>query len=111
MPAEPDTIKRVMHIRFRSPVSDPMPSLQVMMQAMQPFLATLGETKMRLFRNADDPARFVQTIEYQADRGFEANRQKFASDPAWQMGLQMWRTLFPAGMEFEIYEEVLENAA
>jgi hypothetical protein len=69
----------------------------------------LNDAKVRLLRNADDPAQFVQVIEYRADPALEINRQKLASDPTLRVYLQTWRSLFPGGVEIDIFEDVTEG--
>jgi hypothetical protein len=101
-----NSINRILQIRFRLPTPDATKSLSMMVQAAGQFLGTLGDAKIRLLRNADDPAQFIQLIEYQADPSFEVNRQKLASDPMLRAYVQTWRTFFPGGVELDIYEDV-----
>jgi hypothetical protein len=65
-----------------------------------------GEAKVRLLQNVDDPSRFLQEIEYLAPESMEMNRQQIASDPRVQAYLQAWRTMFPGGIEIDVYKEV-----
>jgi hypothetical protein len=50
---------------------------------------------MRLLQNVDDPARFIQEIEYDTHEVVELNRQRVASDPQVQAYLRTWRSFFP----------------
>jgi hypothetical protein len=62
--------------------------------------------KIRLLRNVDDRAQFVQVIEYRAEASFEQGRQKLASDPMTQNIVQSWRALFPGAVELDVFEDV-----
>ena len=61
---------------------------------------------MRLLQNVDDPARFVQEIEYDTHEVVELNRQRVASDPQVQAYLRTWRSFFPGSVEIDVYQEV-----
>jgi hypothetical protein len=80
-----------------------------MMKTSAPFFELLGWTKVRLLQNVDDPARFMQVIEYETDEAIEMNRQRIASDPRMQAYLQAWRSMLPGGIEFDVYQEVADN--
>jgi len=62
---------------------------------------------MRLLQNVDDPARFVQEIEYDTHEVVELNRQRVASDPQVQAYLRTWRSLFPGSVEIDVYQEAV----
>jgi hypothetical protein len=62
--------------------------------------------RITLLQNADDPGRFVQTIEYDTPAALEVNRQQIASDPRVQAYLQGMRMLVPGGVEVEVYRDV-----
>ena len=62
--------------------------------------------RTRLLQNVDDPARFVQEIEYELPEVVEFNRQRVASDPRVQAYLQTWRSMLPGGIEIDVYQEI-----
>ena len=62
--------------------------------------------EVRLLQNVDDPAKFIQEIEYEAHEDWEFNRQKLASDLRMQTYLQAWRTMLPGAPEIDVYQEV-----
>jgi hypothetical protein len=97
-------VTRILHVKFRAPTADTT-QLLPMMQAALPMLEAMG-TRVRLLRNADDPAQFVQIVEYQMDPTLEASRQKVASDPMIRNYVQVWRTVFPGPVEMDVYEDV-----
>ena len=74
----PSSVTRFLHVKFRAPTADTTQLLPVM-QAALPMLEALG-ARVRLLRNADDHAQFVQIIQYDMDPAIEASRQKVASD-------------------------------
>ena len=69
----------------------------------------LGDVRIRLLRNVDDSAQFLQVIEYQTDQALELNRHKLASDPMMHNYMQAWRALFPGAIELDVYEDVTES--
>jgi hypothetical protein len=105
--AEPTSVTRFLHVKFRAPAADTAQLLPLMKAAL-PMLAALG-ARVRLMRNADDPSQFVQIIEYQMDPGLEASRQKVASDPMIRNYTQAWRAVFPGPMELDVYEDVTDG--
>jgi hypothetical protein len=77
-----------------------------MMRATAPFFQMFGNAHFRLLRNADDPAKFVQVIEYETPETFELNRQSIAGDMRFQAYLQGWRVMLPGALEIDVYQEV-----
>ena len=97
-------LRRTLHFKFTMPNAD---SAQIaMIKAMAPFYKMFGETRIRLLQNVDDPAKFIQEIEYEAPEGLEINRQQIASDVRMQTYLQAWRSMLPGGVEVDVYKEV-----
>jgi len=105
MPDDPSTVRRTLHVRFTLPGGDPQ-QLFAMMQAVAPFWQAFGGMQMKLLHNADDPARFVQVIEYETHAALEANRQQVAGDSRVQAYLAAVRTLVPGAVEIDVYREV-----
>ena len=52
------------------------------------------------------PSRFLQEIEYDAPESMEMNRQQLASDPRVQTYLMAWRSMFPGGVEIEVFKVI-----
>jgi hypothetical protein len=109
MANEHPKIRRTLHIRFRLPTPDATQSVAMMVKASAPFLMALNNAAVRLLRNADDPSQFIQVIEYDADPALEINRQRLASDATLRMYQQTWRSLFPGGVEIDVFEDVTES--
>jgi hypothetical protein len=98
-------VRRVLQLRFTMPTGDST-QLVAMIKAATPFYQMFGKAEVRLLQNVDDPAKFVQEIEYEADQGWELNRQRVASDARMQSYLQTWRTMFPGALEIDVFQEV-----
>jgi hypothetical protein len=98
-------VRRTLQMRFTLPTSD-SGQLVAMIKAATPFYQMFGNAQVRLLQNVDDPAKFIQLIEYEADEGWELNRQRVASDVRMQAYLQTWRTMFPGALEMDVYQEV-----
>jgi hypothetical protein len=95
---------RTLHLKFTLPGADSDHLLSVM-RATAPFFQMFGNAKFRLLRNADDPTKFIQVIEYETPESFELNRQSIASDARLQAYLQGWRAMLPGALEVDVYQE------
>ena len=102
---EQPTVRRTLQLRFTMPATDTT-QFVAMIKAATPFYQMLGNAQVRLLQNVDDPARFVQEIEYEANEDWELNRQRLASDARMQTFLQTWRTMFPGALEMDVFQEV-----
>ena len=74
--------------------------------AALPYLDDAYTLARYLLRNADDPTKFIQVIEYETPESFELNRQSLASDARFQAYLQMWRAMLPGALEVDVYQEI-----
>ncbi len=99
------TVRRTLHLRFTLPGAD-SDQLSALMRASAPFYQMFGNAQFRLLRNADDPTKFIQVIEYETPESFELNRQSLASDVRMQTYLQAWRAMLPGALEIDVYQEV-----
>ena len=108
--AEKKTVSRILVMKIRLPASEAMKPLSMLIKSTKPFIAGMGDPPMRLLRNVDNPTEIIQIVEYEAERAFELNRQRIASDPLVRNFMQAWRTLFPLGIELDVYEDVTEGA-
>jgi hypothetical protein len=98
-------VRRTLHMRFTLPNAD-SGQFAAMIKAATPFYQMFGKAQVRLLQNVDDPAKFIQEIEYEADEGWELNRQRIAGDARMQTFLMTWRTMFPGALEMDVYQEV-----
>ncbi len=98
-------VRRTLQLRFTLPTAD-SGQLAAMIKAATPFYQMFGNAEVRLLQNVDDPARFVQQIEYEANEEWELSRQRIASDARMQAYLQTWRAMFPGALEIDVYQEV-----
>ena len=106
--AKDEKVRRILQLRMRSPTPDTAQLLSFVKAAI-PFYQAFGNTRVRLLRNVDDPAQFIQEIEYDMEATFELNRQKVASDPMIQGTLRTWRSIFPGAVEIDVYEDVTDS--
>ena len=102
---EQPKVRRTLQLRFTMPTADSS-QLVAMIKAATPFYQMFGNAEVRLLQNVDDPAKFVQQIEYEADEDWELNRQRIASDARMQAYLTTWRTMFPGALEIDVFQEV-----
>jgi hypothetical protein len=100
---EQPKVRRTLQLRFTLPSADST-QLVAMIKAATPFYQMFGKAEVRLLQNVDDPAKFVQLIEYEAREDWELSRQRIAGDPRMQVYLQTWRTMFPGALEIDVYQ-------
>ena len=98
-------VRRTLHLRFTLPAAEPG-QIVAMMKASAPFYEFFGSTQVRLLQNVDDPAKFMQVIEYETDETLEVNRQRVAGDPRMQAYLQAWRAVLPGAVEIDVFREM-----
>jgi hypothetical protein len=105
MSNEEAKVRRTLQLKFTLPTSD-SGQLAAMIKAAAPFYQMFGKAQVRLLQNVDDPAKYIQEIEYEAHEGWELNRQRIAGDVRMQAYLQTWRTMFPGALEIDVFQEV-----
>ena len=110
MASKATKVNRTLVMKIRLPAAEAINSLSMMMKSASPFYKAFGDAKVRLLRNVDSPNDVLQIVEYQAEHGLEQNRQKLASDPMARNFMQAWRSMFPGGIEMDVYEDVTERA-
>ena len=106
MANETQTVRRTVQFKFTLPAANSS-QLAAMMRSAAPFYEAFGGRRMRMLQNVDDPARFVQEIEYDTHEVVELNRQRVASDPQVQAYLRTWRSFFPGSVEIDVYQEAV----
>jgi hypothetical protein len=102
---EQPKVRRTLQLRFTLPSADST-QLVAMIKAATPFYQMFGKAEVRLLQNVDDPAKFIQLIEYEAREDWELSRQRIAGDPRMQVYLQTLRTMFPGALEIDVYQDV-----
>ena len=98
-------VRRTLRLQFTLPAAEPG-QIVAMVKASAPFYEFFGSTQVKLMQNVDDPAKFIQVIEYEADETLEINRQRIAGDPRMQAYLQAWRAVLPGGVEIDVFQEM-----
>lgn len=98
------TVRRTVQLKFTLPAANSS-HLASLLKAAAPFYEAFGGQRVRLLQNVDDPARFIQEIEYETHEVLELNRQRIASDPRVQAYLATWRTLLPGSIEIDVYQD------
>ena len=101
---EEPKIRRTLHFRFT--LTGASEQMIAMIKSSAPLYQMFTDAKVRLLQNVDDPSRFLQEIEYDAPESMEMNRQQLASDPRVQTYLMAWRSMFPGGVEIEVFKVI-----
>lgn len=95
-------IRRILHFKFT--MTGASEQMIAMIKSAAPLYQMFGDAKVRLLQNVDDPGRFLQELDYEAPEALEMNRQQIASDPRVQGYIQGWKSMFPGGIEIEVYK-------
>jgi len=98
-------VLRVLQLKFMLPTADPTQFVSLI-KAIEPYYELFGGKEVRLLQNVDNPAQFVQIIDYEVHQSFETSRQQIAGDPRLQAFLQAWRRMFPGTVEVDIFREI-----
>jgi hypothetical protein len=96
---------RVLQLKFTLPTADPT-QFVALIRATAPYYEQFGGKQVRLLQNVDNPAQFIQIIDYEIHQSFETSRQQIAGDPRLQTFLQAWRQMFPGTVEVDVFREV-----
>jgi truncated hemoglobin YjbI len=64
------TVRRILHFKFTLPSADNVQFLSAMKNAA-PHAAIFGDMKIRFLQNADNPAKIIQIVEYDAPESIE----------------------------------------
>jgi len=105
MAKDSEKVLRVLQLKFMLPTADPTQFVSLI-KATEPYYELFGGKQVRLLQNVDNPAQFVQIIDYEVHPSFETSRQQIAGDPRLQAFLQAWRQMFPGTVEVDIFREV-----
>jgi hypothetical protein len=105
MAGEDGKVRRILFLKVTLPSADPA-YVRSVVQATAPFYGLLGGTSLRLLRNVDDPAQFIQEIAYETPEAVEMSRQRIAGDLRIQSFLQAWRSLLGGAVQLEVYEDL-----
>src|SRR5258707_3339484 len=77
------TVRRVLQFKFTLPTTEPTQFL-AFIRAAEPYYELFGGKEVRLLQNVDQPAQFIQIIDYEVHESLESNRQQIAGDPRLQ---------------------------
>ncbi len=98
-------ISRVLQLKFTLPTSEPT-QFAALIKATAPYYELFGGKQVRLLQNVDNPAQFIQIIDYEIHPSLETSRQQIAGDPRLQAFLQAWRQMFPGTVEVDVFRDV-----
>jgi hypothetical protein len=99
-----ETIRRTVHFKFT--LTGAPDQMIAMIKSAAPLYQMFGDSKVTLLQNVDDKSRFLQVIEYDAPKALETSRQQIASDPRIQTYMQAWRSMFPGGVEIDVFQDI-----
>jgi hypothetical protein len=104
------TIRRVLQLKFTLPTTEPT-QFVAFIKAAEPYYELFGGKAVRLLQNVDQPAQFVQIVDYEVHESLETNRQQLAGDPRLQAFLHAWRSMFPGTVEVDVFRDFPEASA
>jgi hypothetical protein len=98
-------IRRVLQLKFTLPGTEPTQFL-TFIKAAAPYYELFGGKQVRLLQNVDQPAQFIQIIDYEVYETLESSRHGIAGDQRLQGFLQAWRAMFPGTVEVDVFRDV-----
>ncbi len=98
-------VSRILQLKFTLPTAEPTQFVSLI-KATEPYYELFGGKQVRLLQNVDNPAQFIQIIDYEVHESLETSRQQIAGDPRLQSFLQAWRQMFPGSVEVDVFREV-----
>ena len=98
-------VSRVLQLKFTLPLAEPN-QFVTFIKAAEPYYELFGGRQVRLLQNVDNPAQFIQIVDYEVHQSLETSRQQIASDPRLQAFLQSWRQMFPGTIEVDVFRDV-----
>jgi len=70
------------------------------------FYEAPGGIRVRLLRDATDPRRFVEIIEYEDEAAFQQDDHRANTDPTMRRHLDEWRSLLDGEIHVKKYQEL-----
>lgn len=99
-----ETVRRTVHFKFM--ITGASEQMIAMIKSAAPVYQMFGDAKVTLLQNVDDKSRFIQVVEYDAPAALETSRQQVASDARVQTYMQAWRSMFPGGVEIDVFQVI-----
>jgi hypothetical protein len=103
-------VRRILQLKFTLPGTEPT-RFVAFIKATAPYYELFGGKQIRLLQNVDQPAQFIQIIDYEVHETLESSRHEIARDPRLQGFLQAWRAIFPGTVEVDVFREIDEIEA
>lgn len=97
--------KRTLHLRFTTPTGDHRALGPFLKRALPTYEAPPG-IRVRLLRSIEQPARYIEIIEYETLEAFQHDEKRLTDDATMKSLIQEWRGLIAGDLEVEAYEDV-----
>lgn len=97
--------RRFLHLRLRV-AGEKQESLLSFLREAVPFYEEPGGIHVRLLRSLEDPARFIEEVEYRDAETYDRDQVRVESDARMRSLLDRWRVLLEGPAEVERYEDV-----
>ena len=101
-------VRRILQLKFTLPGTEPT-RFVAFIKATAPYYELFGGKQIRLLQNVDQPAQFIQIIDYEVHETLESSRHEIARDPRLQGFLQAWGAIFPGTIEVDVFREIDES--
>ncbi len=96
MQANTAKASRILYLKIKAPSADAAELILSMIKNASHLYKVFGGAKIRLLRNSDDHAQFLQVIEYETDPSVESGRQKLPANRQCRIWFSRGARCFPA---------------
>jgi quinol monooxygenase YgiN len=95
----------VLHLAGRVPDGG-RPALEAFLAEARPFYESPGGIRVRLRWDRDDPARFLEIMEYADESAYLADQERVESDPTMRAWLTRWHALLAGPVDVSVWDDV-----
>lgn len=74
-----------------------------------PFYESLPGVRVRLLRSVEEPARYIEVIEYETIEAFDRDQTRLSGDPRMQALIKRWRRLLKGNIDVETYMDITDT--
>lgn len=100
--------KRTLHLRFATQTGDHHALGPFLKRALPIYEAPPG-IRVRLLRSIEEPACYIEVIEYETLEAFQRDEQRLTDDTTMKSLIEEWRGLIGGDLVVETYEDITDE--
>lgn len=74
-----------------------------------PFYESLPGVRVRRLRSVEEPARYIEVIEYETIEAFDRVQTRLSGDPRMLALIKRWRKLLKGNIDIETYMDIADT--